>query len=89
MFAAVDLGSNSFRLHIGSYEGGAIRVIKSARDPIRLAAGLDQHGNLTVEAMQRALACLAHFKEILLILYASQKMRLSFCQQRKLLLACR
>lgn len=65
MFAAVDLGSNSFRLHIGSYEGNAIRVIKSARDPIRLAAGLDQNGNLTAEAMQRALACLARFKEVL------------------------
>lgn len=65
MFAAVDLGSNSFRLHIGSHEGTAIRVIRSARDPIRLAAGLDQDGNLTPEAMQRAIACLARFKEIL------------------------
>lgn len=65
MFAAVDLGSNSFRLHIGSYEGTAIRVIRSARDPIRLAAGLDANGNLTAEAMQRAIACLARFKEIL------------------------
>ena len=65
MFAAVDLGSNSFRLHIGSHEGTAIRVIRSARDPIRLAAGLDANGNLTPDAMQRAIACLARFKEIL------------------------
>jgi exopolyphosphatase/guanosine-5'-triphosphate,3'-diphosphate pyrophosphatase len=65
MFAAVDLGSNSFRLHIGSHDGTAIRVIKSARDPIRLGAGLDDKGNLTKDAMQRALACLARFKEIL------------------------
>ncbi|MDP3785797.1 MAG: Ppx/GppA phosphatase family protein [Undibacterium sp.] len=65
MFAAVDLGSNSFRLHIGNYDGAAIRVVKSARDPIRLAAGLDQDGNLTAEAMQRALACLRQFKILL------------------------
>jgi exopolyphosphatase/guanosine-5'-triphosphate,3'-diphosphate pyrophosphatase len=65
MFAAVDLGSNSFRLHIGSHDGTAIRVIKSARDPIRLGAGLDVNGNLTVEAMQRAIDCLARFKDVL------------------------
>lgn len=65
MFAAVDLGSNSFRMHIGTYEGSTIRVLKSARDPIRLAAGLDPCGNLTPEAMQRALTCLARFKDIL------------------------
>lgn len=34
MFAAVDLGSNSFRLHIGKYNGDAISVSKIARDPI-------------------------------------------------------
>ncbi|MDB5762504.1 MAG: ppx, partial [Herminiimonas sp.] len=41
MFAAVDLGSNSFRLHVGKNDGDAIRIVKSARDPIRLGAGLD------------------------------------------------
>ena len=65
MFAAVDLGSNSFRLHIGSFDGSAIRVIKSARDPIRLGAGLDAKGNLAPEAIDRALACLSRFKELL------------------------
>ncbi|MDY7538913.1 Ppx/GppA phosphatase family protein [Undibacterium sp. 5I1] len=65
MFAAVDLGSNSFRLHIGRHEGDVIRVVKSARDPIRLAAGLDQQGNLSPAAIQSAIACLARFKQIL------------------------
>jgi len=65
MFAAIDLGSNSFRLHIGSYEVGAIRIIKSARDPIRLAAGLDSDGYLTDQAMQTAWECLANFRTIL------------------------
>lgn len=65
MFAAVDLGSNSFRLHVGLYDGEAIRVVKSARDPIRLAAGLDSKGNLTDQAMQTALQCLTNFRALL------------------------
>lgn len=65
MFAAVDLGSNSFRLHIGKLDGDTIRIIKSARDPIRLGAGLDSNGNLTAAAMQTALTSLANFSSIL------------------------
>jgi exopolyphosphatase / guanosine-5'-triphosphate,3'-diphosphate pyrophosphatase len=65
MFAAVDLGSNSFRLHIGMHDGESIRVVKSARDPIRLAAGLDSKGFLTEPAMQTALKCLKDFRTIL------------------------
>ncbi len=62
MYAAVDLGSNSFRLHIGKHDGEAIRVLKSVREPIRLAAGLDANGNLTEAAMQAALNCLKSFR---------------------------
>jgi exopolyphosphatase/guanosine-5'-triphosphate,3'-diphosphate pyrophosphatase len=65
MFAAIDLGSNSFRLHIGAHDGDAIRIVKSARDPIRLAAGLDGKGFLTEQAMQIALGSLARLREIL------------------------
>ncbi|MBO9535986.1 Ppx/GppA phosphatase family protein [Herbaspirillum sp.] len=65
MFAAVDLGSNSFRLHIGKYEDGGIRVIKSARDPIRLAAGIDKNGNLTEQACRTAIDSLTRFRAIL------------------------
>ncbi len=61
MYAAVDLGSNSFRLHIGKHEGETIRVLKSLREPIRLAAGLDAKGCLTEAAMQGALKCLHNF----------------------------
>lgn len=65
MYAAVDLGSNSFRLHVGKHDGDAIRVLKSVREPIRLAAGLDDKGNLTPAAMQTALACLKNFRAVL------------------------
>ncbi len=65
MFAAVDLGSNSFRLHVGMYDGERIRVVNSAREPVRLGAGLDRDGNLTPQAMKAALDCLARFAEVL------------------------
>ncbi len=65
MYAAVDLGSNSFRLHIGQDCGGAIRIVKTAREPIRLAAGLDAQGNLTEEAKDAALECLQRFRALL------------------------
>lgn len=65
MYAAVDLGSNSFRLHIGKHDGEAIRVLKSVREPIRLAAGLDKDGNLTPAAQQAAINCLKNFRAVL------------------------
>src|SRR5690606_40617164 len=65
MFAAVDLGSNSFRLHIGRHDGETMRIIKSARDPIRLGSGLDSKGNLTAAAMDSAIESLARFNSIL------------------------
>jgi ATP-dependent helicase HrpB len=40
-FAAVDLGSNCFRLAVGRFEDGHLRLLQSERQPIRLAAGLD------------------------------------------------
>ncbi len=65
MFAAVDLGSNSFRLHIGTFDGERIRIVNSAREPVMLGAGLDRRGNLTPQAIDTALACLSRFARIL------------------------
>ena len=65
MFAAVDLGSNSFRLHIGVHDGERIRIVNSAREPVRLGAGLDSRGNLSQKAIQNALACLHRFSQVL------------------------
>ena len=65
MLAAIDLGSNSFRLHIGTFDGDRIRIVNSAREPVRLGAGLDERNNLTVSAIQSAVACLSRFAEIL------------------------
>lgn len=65
MLAAVDLGSNSFRLHIGTFDGERIRIINSAREPVRLGAGLDSRRNLSQAAIQNAVACLSRFAQIL------------------------
>ncbi len=65
MFAAVDLGSNSFRLHIGTFDGERIRIVNSAREPVRLGAGLDKRGNLSAASIQAALACLSRFSQVL------------------------
>lgn len=65
MFAAVDLGSNSFRLHVGMHEGSTVRIVRSLRDPVRLAAGLDSHNRLTPEAVASAEASLKRFRDVL------------------------
>ncbi|OON62680.1 exopolyphosphatase [Massilia sp. KIM] len=65
MFAAVDLGSNSFRLHIGEPAGGRMHIVRTARDPIRLAAGLDSNNMLSEAAMRTAIGCLEDFRRIL------------------------
>ncbi|MEW6023787.1 MAG: Ppx/GppA phosphatase family protein [Pseudomonadota bacterium] len=67
MFAAVDLGSNSFRLHVGepTGDGGEIRILRSARDPVRLAAGLDPSGRLNDAAIGIGVRSLQGFAAIL------------------------
>ncbi len=65
IFAAVDLGSNSFRLHVGDAGNADIRILKSARDPVALGAGLDKEGNLTAAARAAAIASLQRFRDIL------------------------
>jgi exopolyphosphatase/guanosine-5'-triphosphate,3'-diphosphate pyrophosphatase len=65
MYAAVDLGSNSFRLHIGEPIAGQMHIVRTARDPIRLAAGLGPDGALRPEAMETAVRSLRDFGAIL------------------------
>jgi exopolyphosphatase/guanosine-5'-triphosphate,3'-diphosphate pyrophosphatase len=65
MYAAVDLGSNSFRLHIGEPIAGQIHIVRTARDPIRLAAGLGPDNVLSEQAAETAVRCLRDFAAIL------------------------
>jgi len=62
--AAIDMGSNSFRLEIGQVSAGneaRYRRIDYLKETVRLGAGLDAHGLLNEEAAQRGLACLRGF----------------------------
>jgi exopolyphosphatase/guanosine-5'-triphosphate,3'-diphosphate pyrophosphatase len=61
--AAVDLGSNSFRLEIGRVEHGAFLRTEYLKETVRQGAGLDEDRNLTPLAMQSGWDCLARFGE--------------------------
>jgi len=61
--AAVDLGSNSFRLEIGRIEQGEFRRTEYLKETVRQGGGLDEERNLTVQAMQAGWDCLARFGE--------------------------
>ena len=61
--AAVDLGSNSFRLQIGRVVGDQIYPMDSLKEPVRLAAGLTTEKTLDDASQQRALAALDRFGE--------------------------
>lgn len=61
--AAIDLGSNSFKLQIARVQGGQLYWLDTLKEPVRLAAGLDKNKNLTAESQQTALDCLRRFGE--------------------------
>ncbi len=61
--AAVDLGSNSFRLEIGRIEHGQFYRTEYLKETVRQGNGLDENRNLTPDAMQRGWDCLARFGE--------------------------
>lgn len=61
--AAVDLGSNSFRLQVAKVENDQLYMLDGLRESVRLAAGLNQDKFLDQASQQRALACLQRFGE--------------------------
>jgi exopolyphosphatase/guanosine-5'-triphosphate,3'-diphosphate pyrophosphatase len=63
LLAAVDLGSNSFRLEIGRVEGSMIERHGYWKETVRLAAGLGEDGRLTKRAIEAACECLARMNE--------------------------
>jgi len=63
LLAAVDLGSNSFRLEIGRFDHGRIHRTEYLKETVRQGNGLDADRNLTADAMQRGWDCLARFGE--------------------------
>lgn len=61
--AAIDLGSNSFRLEIGRVEERDFISEEYCKEGVRLAAGLNAQGYLTESAQLRALETLSRFHE--------------------------
>ena len=63
LLAAIDIGSNSFRLEIGQLARGRYKRIDYLKETVRLGAGLDAEGMLSEAAQARGLTCLARFSE--------------------------
>ncbi|MCE2774573.1 MAG: exopolyphosphatase [Burkholderiaceae bacterium] len=63
LLAAIDLGSNSFRLEIGRLSLGQIHRVEYLKETVRQGNGLDSERLLSDEAMQRGWDCLARFAE--------------------------
>jgi exopolyphosphatase/guanosine-5'-triphosphate,3'-diphosphate pyrophosphatase len=61
--AAIDIGSNSFRLELGQMHGTRYRRVDYRKETVRLGAGLDRDSLLSDEAAERGLACLRRFAE--------------------------
>ena len=63
LIAAVDLGSNSFRLQVGQVRGNQIYELDGIRETVRLGAGLGQDKQLDSASQLRALTALSKFGE--------------------------
>ncbi len=63
LLAAIDLGSNSFRLQVARVVDDQLYMLDGLREAVRLAAGLDEDKLLDQAAQQRGLSCLQKFGE--------------------------
>ena len=63
LYAAIDLGSNSFHMLIVREVAGSIQTLTRIKRKVRLAAGLSQDNVLSTEAMERGWQCLRLFAE--------------------------
>lgn len=63
LYAAIDLGSNSFHMLVVREVAGSIQTIARIKRKVRLAAGLNADHHLSDEAMERGWQCLRLFSE--------------------------
>ncbi len=63
LLAAVDLGSNSFRLLIGKLDGDQIVPVSTLREGVRLAGGLTEQSIVSDSKIEEACAALVRFRE--------------------------
>ncbi|MDC9598475.1 guanosine-5'-triphosphate,3'-diphosphate diphosphatase [Xenorhabdus anantnagensis] len=72
LYAAIDLGSNSFHMLVVREVSGSIQVVTRIKRKVRLAAGLDKNNHLSQQAMERGWQCLRLFFEYLQDIPATQ-----------------
>ncbi|WOI81780.1 guanosine-5'-triphosphate,3'-diphosphate diphosphatase [Citrobacter braakii] len=63
LYAAIDLGSNSFHMLVVREVAGSIQTLTRIKRKVRLAAGLNNDNVLSAEAMERGWQCLRLFAE--------------------------
>lgn len=63
LYAAIDLGSNSFHMLIVREVAGSIQTLTRIKRKVRLAGGLNRENELSTEAMERGWQCLRLFAE--------------------------
>ena len=61
VYAAVDLGSNSFHLVVARLRRGELEIIDRLQEMVRIAGGLDAAQRLTPGTVSRAVSCLSRF----------------------------
>ena len=64
IFAAIDIGSNSFHLIIARLEHGEVRPIEVLAEKVQLGRGLEDH-QLHPDSIARGLACLERFQQLI------------------------
>lgn len=65
LLAAIDLGSNSFHVVVARLSQGELSTVDIMSEKVQLAADIDSHKRLSFEAMERGLACLSRFSQLL------------------------
>lgn len=63
LYAAVDLGSNSFHMVVVRVSAGSVHIIGKVKQKVRLAAGLDENMMLDQASLDRGWNCLKVFAE--------------------------
>lgn len=63
VYAALDLGSNSFHMLVAKVEAGKLVVLDRHKETVRLASGLRGDGTLAKSTIKRALTALQRFAE--------------------------
>ena len=63
LYAALDMGSNSFHLVVARVVSGAVQIVSKVKQKVRLAEGLDEDYRLSQEAITRGISVLESMKD--------------------------